>query len=52
MLGDLATENGRDFVWLANGAIGVEKPLSERIQRGGGARRSDCRKRPMNPSSQ
>jgi len=33
-LGDLATEDGRDLVGLANGAIGVEKLLSQRIQCG------------------
>jgi hypothetical protein len=32
--GDLATEDGRDLVRPANGAIGVEKPLSQCIQRG------------------
>src|SRR5439155_11469635 len=33
-LGDLATEDSSDLIGLANGTIGVEKPLSQRIQRG------------------
>jgi hypothetical protein len=33
-LGDLAAEDGRDLVGLANGAIGVEESLSQCIQRG------------------
>jgi len=33
-LGDFATKDGRDLVGLANSAIGVEKTLSQCIQRG------------------
>jgi hypothetical protein len=33
-LGELAAEDGRDLVGLANGAIGVEESLSQCIQRG------------------
>jgi hypothetical protein len=33
-LSDFATEDGRDLVRLANRAIGIQKPLSQRIQRG------------------
>jgi hypothetical protein len=33
-LGDLAAEDGGDLVRLADGAIGVEKPLAELVERG------------------
>ena len=37
--GDLATEDGGDLVWPADGAIGVEEPLAELVE--GGAAMED-----------
>ena len=38
-LGGFAAEDGRDLVWLADGAIGVEEPLAESVE--GGAAMED-----------
>src|SRR5271166_5725260 len=38
-LADLAAEDGRDLVWLADGAIGVEEPFAESVE--GGAAMED-----------